>query len=143
MTAPRRMALRRFAVVTLVGVVALLTVALTGPADSLRELRAGVPCWLGWLVAVPILGAVSARRGNPREPLAGCLGAVAGAVAVIEVPHLVRSGLGLESLPSNGLGLDVLTIAAMVGVPFLAVGGLTIALVRARVERIGSEEPTR
>lgn len=76
------------------------------------------------------------------ELLAGCLGAVAGAVVVIEVPHLVRSGLGLESLPSSGLVLDALTIAVMVGVPFPAVGGLTLALVRARVDR-GSEKPTR
>lgn len=142
MPAPRRMVLICFAVVTLVGVVAWLTVALPGPADSLKELRAGVLCWLGWLIAVPILGVVSARRGNPRELLAGCLGAVAGAVAVIEVPHLVRSGLGLESLPSSGLVLDVLAIAAMVGVPLLAVGGLTLAIVRARVDR-GSEKPTR
>jgi len=61
---------------------------------------------------------------------------VVGAVSVIEVPHLVRSGLGSEALPSGGLILDVLTIAVMVGVPFLVVGGLTLVLVpRGRTRR--------
>jgi hypothetical protein len=136
------MALICFAVVTLVGAAAYLTVVLIGPAGSLTDLGAGIARWLAWLVAVPLLGVVSARRGNPSELLAGYLGAVLGAVGVIEVPGV------LERLPSGdvqiaALTIDALTIAALVGVPFLVVGGLTLVIARARAGHVRPEAPTR
>jgi hypothetical protein len=140
MTAPRRIALICFAVVILVALIAaLLTLVLPDPEKIYRD--DGTLAWLGWLVALPILGAVSARHGNPRELLAGCLGAAVGAVAVIEVPHLVE--WVLEGLPDRGFVLEVVTIATVVSVPFLVVGGITLTLAQARGGRVGPTAPTR
>jgi hypothetical protein len=140
MTAPRRIALICFAVVILVALIAaLLTLVLPDPGHMYRD--AGTLAWLGWLVALPILGAVSARHGNPPELLAGCLGAAVGAVAVIEVPHLVE--WVLEGLPDSGLVLEAVTIATIVGVPFLVVGGITLAFAQARDGHVRATSPTR
>jgi len=103
----------------------------TGPrtgAAFARRVHSPALSLLAWLIVSPILGVWSARHGDTRELLAGCLGAVVAAAGTWTMAALATTDV--KGDPLVGLVPVVLFPAGWVGLLFLVPGGINLLRVQ-------------